>query len=74
MIHKTDSKPISDKEVATHSAMKVNVAHQEAPQETLRSMRMAYTGQQAINDMRIVDESLKIMNTTNNIDTFFTEI
>ncbi len=50
--------------------VKVNIAHQEAPQEVLHGMRMAFTGQQAVNDMRIIDESLAIMEKTTDIDTF----
>ena len=42
----------------------------EVPQETLSAMRAAYTGQQAVNDMRIIDDSLQIMETTSDIDTF----
>lgn len=50
--------------------VKVNIVRQEVPQETLNNMRMAYTGQQAVNDIRIVDESLAIMEKTSDIDTF----
>ncbi|MBO5032851.1 MAG: hypothetical protein J6D08_13375 [Lachnospiraceae bacterium] len=43
---------------------------QQVPQQTLYDMRITYTGQQAVNDMRIIDESLAIMERTSDIDTF----
>ena len=50
--------------------VKANIIHPEIPQKVLCDMRMTYTGQQAVNDMRIIDDSLKIMETTSDIDTF----
>ncbi len=38
--------------------------------ESLNSMRMLYTEQQITNDIRIIDESLAIMQETSDIDTF----
>ncbi len=46
------------------------VQRQEVPQQVLDGMRMAYTGQQALNDMRIIDESLAVMEKTADLDTF----
>lgn len=47
-----------------------NCQNQEIPKETLSSMRMVYTRQQAFNDLRILNESIDIINKTDNIDTF----
>ena len=38
--------------------------------ENLNDNQMVYTGQQASNDMRIISESIEIMETTSDIDTF----
>ena len=46
------------------------VKRQEVPQEILSDMRASYTGAQALNDMRIIDESLAVMEKTSNIDIF----
>lgn len=46
------------------------IQRQEVPQQVLHDIRMSYTGQQALNDMRIIDESLAIMEKTSDIDTF----
>lgn len=50
--------------------MKTNVVRQEVPQQVSHDMRMTYTGQQASNDIRIIDESVAIMEKTSDIDTF----
>lgn len=50
--------------------MEANAVRQDMPQRSINNMRMSYTGQQAVNDMRIIDESLAIMEKTCNIDTF----
>ena len=56
--------------IPTTDAIKVNTIQQEVPKEVLNSIKTSYTGQQAINDMRIIDESLAIMTKTSDIDTF----
>lgn len=43
---------------------------QSSMQETLRDTRMEYVGKQAVNDMRIIQESLAIMEKTTDIDAF----
>lgn len=50
--------------------MEVKIMQQEVPQHILRDMSLYYTNEQAANDMRIVDESLKIMEKTSDIDIF----
>lgn len=55
---------------STTPVLDVNIVRPEAPQEILDNMRMYYTGQQASNDMRIINESLDIMEKTPDIDTF----
>lgn len=42
----------------------------DAPEETLRDMRMYYTKEQIENDVRILSESFKLAQQTANIDTF----
>lgn len=59
-----------EKTVPITPVLEVNIIHQEVPQETLNSMKESYTEQQAVNDMRIIDESLAIMQKTSDIDTF----
>lgn len=54
----------------TPPVIAVNIVQQEVPQQVLHDMRVAYTGSQISNDMRIIDESLKIMEETSDIDTF----
>ncbi len=64
-------KDVSKQEtIPTTDTIKVNIIQQEIPKEVLNSMKTSYTGQQAINDMRIIDESLAIMTKTSDIDTF----
>lgn len=46
------------------------VVNQEVSQKTIDDRRMAFIGQQAVNEIRIIDESLRIMETTSDIDTF----
>lgn len=55
---------------STTPVLDVSIVRPEAPQEILNSMRMHYTGQQASNDMRIINESLGVMEKTPDIDTF----
>lgn len=43
----------------------------EVPEEIMEDMRSSYTIQNSENNMRIAQESLDIMNKTNNLDTFF---
>ena len=64
-------KEVSKQEtIPTTDTIKVNIIQQEISKEVLNSMKTSYTGQQAINDMRIIDESLAIMTKTSDIDTF----
>ena len=46
------------------------IQKQEVPQQVLHDMQVSYTRQQVSNVMRIIDESLGIMEKTSNIDTF----
>lgn len=57
---KTSSNPITQ----------AKLVEQDVPQESLNDMRMTYTGAQAVNDMKIINESLEIMGKTSDIDTF----
>lgn len=61
---------IEHEDISSITGMEINVLRQEVPQKILNDMRISYTRQQAINDMRIIDESLAIMERTSDIDTF----
>lgn len=50
--------------------IQANIIQPKIPQKVLRDIRMTYTGHQAVNDMRIIQESLAIMEKTADIDTF----
>ncbi len=54
------------------NSIKVNIIQQGMPKEVLNSMKALalYTNQQVINDMKIIDDSLSIMEKTSDIDTF----
>lgn len=54
----------------SRSLLDATIRQQEVPQHVLDGMRMCYTGQQAVDDMRVIDESLAIMEKTSDIDTF----
>ncbi|QPA56313.1 hypothetical protein [Lysinibacillus sphaericus] len=47
-----------------------DISRREVPQEILRDMKMYYTNAQLENDLRILQESIELMSTTKNIDTF----
>ncbi|WP_036120836.1 hypothetical protein [Lysinibacillus sphaericus] len=47
-----------------------DISRREVPQEILRDMKMYYTSIQLENDLRILQESIDLMSTTKNIDTF----
>ena len=51
--------------------LNATIQEREVPQQILQSMRFAYTSQQAVNDVRIFNESIAIMQKTLDIDTFF---
>ena len=55
---------------STAPVLEVSIVQQKVPQDILNDMRINYTRQQAANDMRIIDESLAIMESTSDIDTF----
>lgn len=59
-----------EKAISSTPIINVNVMQQEVPQETLNNMKMSYSEQQAVNDMRIINESLTIIQETSDIDTF----
>lgn len=59
-----------DEDKPSTPVLNVKFVQQEVPQEILNDMRTHYSMQQAANDMRIIDESLEIMENTPNIETF----
>ena len=57
--------------IASGSVMKVTVQKSSAPKEILTQMQTSYSDIQGQNDIRILKDCVNLMNTTNNIETFF---
>ena len=51
--------------------IKTTVTHDIPPKEILRDMRNSYTLAQAQNDFRILDDCIRLIQTTTNFETFF---
>lgn len=59
------------KYVKLFQQLSVNVTSSSVPQETLNAMQEAYSPMQADNDMRILQDSIQILQKTTNLETFF---
>lgn len=57
------SQPISD-------TIKVSLQQSPVPKDILDDMSVEYKNEQALNDLRIIQESIEVMNQTANIETF----
>lgn len=60
-----------NKMISSGNVFKVTVQKASAPKETLTSMRTSYSTVQMQNDLRILTDSVNILKSTNNLETFF---
>lgn len=60
-----------DELCSSGNAIKATIKNTSAPPEVVNTMRFAYSPMQMQNDIRILNDCIDIINTTNNLDTFF---
>lgn len=70
MVEQSTAEAVSGLEPESVSVVEAENTLREMPEEILYNIRTTYTGQHAVNDMRIIKESLAVMEKTADIDTF----